>query len=108
MLNTKCSYQLESSAQPENLIPKDTFTMVLQEVMIVESYFKVQQTNPYDFHETLPKALQPIFNKYNIDSTRFTSSMNYYTNQQETLKEIYNTIQDNITLSTAGHGVAPK
>lgn len=95
-----CSYQLDKKEAPENLIPQDTFTMVLQEVMIVESYFKHQQNNVNAYTETLPKAMSPIFKKYNIDSLRYASSMDYYASHQKKLIEIYSQIQDSLILNT--------
>src|SRR5690554_6968757 len=45
LLHTNCSYELENVEAPDNLIPIDTFTLVLQDVMIVESYYKSQEAN---------------------------------------------------------------
>lgn len=98
-----CSYELEKKAAPNDLIPQDTFTMVLQEVMIVESYIKHQQSNVNTYNKLLPKAVVPIFDKYNVDSTRFTNSMNYYATHQKKMIEIYNQIQDSIILETADY-----
>ncbi|RYM32546.1 DUF4296 domain-containing protein [Brumimicrobium glaciale] len=95
-----CSYRFDKKDAPDDLIPKDTFTMVLQEVMIVESYFKHQQSNVNDFSRTLPKAINPIFEKYNIDSTRYSNSMTYYSTRQEKFIEVYSQIQDSLTLNT--------
>ena len=100
MLQTNCSYNLEETEAPDNLIPKDTFTLVLQDVMVVESYFKSQEANVNSFYQTLPAAMHPIFKKYHIDSLRFVESMNYYTTQQDILIQIYNEIQDTLTLNT--------
>ena len=100
LLHTNCSYELENVEAPDNLIPIDTFTLVLQDVMIVESYYKSQEANVNTFYETLPTAMHPIFEKYNIDSLRYVESMNYYTTQQEVLIKIYNEIQDSLTLNT--------
>lgn len=100
LLQTSCSYDLEELEAPDNLIPKDTFTLVLQEVMVVESFFKSQEANVNMFYQTLPAAMHPIFDKYNIDSVRYVESMNYYTTRQEVLIEMYNEIQDSLTLNT--------
>jgi len=101
LLSGACSYQLEKNEAPRDLIPQDTFTMVLNEVMIVESYFKHQQNNANLYSESLPKAIEPIFKKYNIDSLRYLHSMNYYAMQHEQLIEIYGQIQDSLILNTA-------
>lgn len=101
LLLSACSYQLDKKEAPEDLIPQDTFTMVLQEVMIVESYVKHQQNNVRAYAESLPKAIAPILNKYNVDSTRYSNSMEYYASHQKKLIEIYSQIQDSLTLTTA-------
>jgi|SRR5690554_1778218 len=101
LLQTNCSYKLENTEIPDNLIPKDTFTLVLYDVMIVESYYKSQLPNVNSFYKTLPPAIHPIFEKYNIDSLRYVASMNYYTTQQDVLVKIYNQIQDSLTLKAA-------
>jgi hypothetical protein len=99
-LQTNCSYDLENVEAPKHLVSKDTFTLVLQDVMVVESYYKSQQANVNSFFETLPAAMHPVFDKYNIDSLRYVESMNYYTTQQDVLIEMYNEIQDSLTLNT--------
>jgi hypothetical protein len=101
LLFDSCSYQLEKNEIPDNLIPKDTFTLVLHDVMIVESYYKSQQANVNSYYKTLPAAIHPIFKKYNVDSIRYVESMNYYTTQQDILVDMYNQIQDSITLKSA-------
>lgn len=100
LLQTSCSYQLEGNEVPDNLIPKDTFTLVLHDVMVVESYFKSEQANVDLFYKSLPKAILTIFEKYNIDSTRYVESMNYYTTKQEVLIEMYNEIEKRISPDT--------
>lgn len=101
LLVTRCTYKLESSVAPNNLIPKDTFTMVLHDVMIVESYYKMKNPDINSFYKTLPTAIDTIFKKYNIDSLRYNNSMDYYTSRQDLLLEIYTNIQDSLTLNTA-------
>ncbi|WP_107039604.1 DUF4296 domain-containing protein [Brumimicrobium mesophilum] len=96
-----CSYQLDKKEAPKDLIPQDTFTMILHEVMIVESYFKHQQNNANLYSESLPRAIDPIFKKYNVDSMRYIHSMDYYAMQHGKLIEIYGQIQDSLILNTA-------
>lgn len=95
-----CSYQLDKKGAPDDLIPQDTFTMVLHDVMIVESYYKHQQNNVSLYSEEFPDAIQPIFDKYNVDSARYSNSMDYYAAHQKKLIEIYSQIQDSLTLNT--------
>ncbi len=99
-----CNYQFAKKDKPDDLIPQDTFTLVLQDVMVVESYFKHQQNNVHSYSESLPEAIKPIFKKYNVDSTRFSNSMEYYASRQKKLIEIYSQIQDSLTLHSVEYG----
>src|SRR5699024_10490328 len=96
-----CTYKLESNIAPTDLIPKDSFTMILHDVMVVEAYYKMHNSDINSFYKTLPSAVDTIFNKYNIDSLRYTKSMDYYTSQQDELLDIYKSIQDSLILNTA-------
>ncbi len=101
LIGSRCTYQLESNIVPDNLIPKDTFTMVLHDVMVVEAYYKMHNSDINSFYKALPSAIDTVFYKYNIDSLRYTQSMDYYTSQQDQLLEIYKSIQDSLILNTA-------
>lgn len=101
LLASRCTYKLENDIAPKNLIPKDSFAMILQDVMVVESYYKMKNPDVRSFYKTLPSAIDTIFKKYTIDSLRYNESMNYYSMQQEELLEIYKTIQDSLILNTA-------
>ncbi|RFC55383.1 DUF4296 domain-containing protein [Brumimicrobium aurantiacum] len=91
-----CSYELKTDEKPVDLIPRDSFTRILNEVMIVESYVKHQQNNVEGYAETLPEAVDSIFKKYKIDSIRYRNSFNYYSTQQEQLIEMYTEIKDSL------------
>lgn len=101
LLGSRCTYKLEGATAPKDLIPKDTFTMVLHDIMIVEAYYKMNNPEVRSFYKTLPPAMDSIFNKYNVDSLRYAESMDYYSSEQKELLEIYNSIQDSLILNTA-------
>jgi hypothetical protein len=98
---TGCKYQLEDVEAPDNLIPRDTFTLVLKDIMVLEAYVKTQKNNVHDFFRIMPESANLIFEDYGIDSSRYISSMNYYSKQQQVLAEIYNEIQDEVVLESA-------
>lgn len=95
---SNCSYELDKTTVPTDLIPKDSFTTMLYDIMLLESYYKVNDLDFNSFQINVQKGIQPIFDKHQIDSTRFAVSMDYYSKKQELLMEIYNTIQDSLTL----------
>lgn len=100
---SSCSYKLENLEAPIDLIPQDSFTLVLYDIMILEAYFDASNRDQLIDNIELIKATEPIFEKHKIDSARFTSSMDYYSHHQELLSEIYNSIQDSLTLKTISY-----
>lgn len=102
-----CSYKLEEVAPPDDLIPRDSFQLVLLDMMLLEGYVKSRHNNVHDFYQIIRKSADPIFEKYAIDSARYASSMDYYSHRQEILKEMYEVVQDSITLWSVSDLVAP-
>lgn len=93
-----CEYQLQLNNKPSDLIPKDTFTYVLHDMMVVEAYYSSQPINVQNFYSKIPSVMDTVFRKYNIDTARFNRSFDYYANQQEEMIKIYQSIQDSLTL----------
>ena len=91
-----CSHELEIIETPSDLIPRDTFEMVLHDMLLLETYTKQQHKNVNDFYILMKRSAQPIFESYNIDSVRYHSSMKYYSQKQEELIEIYQSILDGL------------
>lgn len=89
-----CSYELEYVEIPDDLIPKDTFELVLEDMMLLEAYVKTQKSNVHEYYKSMPKSAELIFDKYNVDSSRYISSMDYYSQKQEVLLKMYENIQD--------------
>lgn len=102
-----CSYELDEVAPPNDLIPRDSFQLVLLDMMLLEGYVKTQHNNVHDFYQIIMKSADPIFEKYNIDSSRYASSMDYYSHHQNILKEMYEVVQDSITLWSVSDLVSP-
>lgn len=101
LLVSSCHYELEQVDQPNDLIPKDSFTNILKDMMVLEAYVKTQKNNVHDFYKAMPASADSIFVSYGIDSSRYISSMEYYSKKQEILLDIYNDIQDEIVLESA-------
>jgi hypothetical protein len=98
---------LDEVAPPNDLITRDSFQLVLLDMMLLEGYVKTQHNNVHDFYQIIMKSADPIFEKYNIDSSRYASSMDYYSHHQNILKEMYEVVQDSITLWSVSDLVAP-
>lgn len=96
--NLGCSYELSEVEPPVDLIERDSFQLILTEIMLLEGYVKTKHSNVADFYLIMQQSAEPIFDKYNIDSSRYSRSMDYYAHHQEELIEMYKSIQDSITL----------
>lgn len=101
LILTSCSYELEQVEKPINLIPKDSFTVILKDIMILESYVKTQEGQVHNFYKTMPRSADSIFKIHGIDSSRYISSFDYYSKKQDALIEVYKDIQDEIILESA-------
>lgn len=101
LLASSCNYELEQIEQPNDLIPKDSFTNILKDMMVLEAYVKTQKNNVHDFHKAIPASADSIFDSHGIDSSRYISSMKYYSEKQEILMEVYSEIQDEVILESA-------
>ena len=95
---SSCSYELEFVEEPKDLIPKDTFELVLEDMMLLEAYIKTQKSNVHEYYKSMPKSAELIFDKYNVDSSQYISSMDYYAQKQEVLLEMYTNIQDRVVI----------
>ncbi|PIE97299.1 MAG: hypothetical protein CR961_02120 [Polaribacter sp.] len=75
--------------KPENLISKDTMVMLLKDMYIANSAknFRNFQDERYNGY------IHFIYDKYKIDSTRFTTSNIYYTTQIVEYEEILKQVQ---------------
>lgn len=96
-----CSYELEQVEQPKDLIPRDSFTVILKDMMVLEAYVKTQEGNVHNFYKSLPRSADSLFQVHGIDSSRYKSSFEYYSKKQEVLIDIYKDIQDDIVLESA-------
>lgn len=100
LFSTSCKHELEIIDKPDDLIPADSMKLILSDLMYVESFVKVQHPNVNDFQRLMQDSGSKIFDLYHVDSARFASSMEYYSKSQEELIEIYQSIQDSVSLET--------
>lgn len=70
--------------KPENLIPKDTMSLLIQELMIATSAKYVKNKNLQKDVNYMPF----VFDRFKIDSTRFQTSNMYYMSKIDLYQEI--------------------
>ena len=79
--------------KPENLIPKEKMTDVLYDMYILNAS---KNLNKIQFENNHLNPEQYIFEKYDIDSIKFTESNTYYSNNLELYKEITSEVKTRI------------
>lgn len=96
LLLMSCSPVLEKIEVPENLIEREKFTSILQDMMLLEAHVQSKYENVTKYYNLIQNSAKEIFIKYDIDSLSYATSMDYYSKKQEILKEIYIEVQNNV------------
>lgn len=79
--------------KPKNLIPKDTMVLLISDMMIAKSA-KNQKNNNLEIRVNY---MPLVYNKFKIDSTRFSESNFYYISKIEVYEEIMIDVKDLLT-----------
>jgi len=79
--------------KPKDLIPKDTMSLLLQEMMISSSAKFIKNKNNQKNINYMPF----VYENFKIDSTRFESSNYYYMSKIDVYQEILENAQNAIT-----------
>jgi len=78
--------------KPKDLIPRDTMTLLLGDMMIASSAKYVKNIN----QEKKVNYMAFVYDKYKIDSLRFQNSNFYYTSKIDLYEEIVNDVKKNL------------
>lgn len=78
--------------EPEDLIPKDTMSVLIQQMMIASSAKYVKNINT----ETNIEYMALIYDQFKIDSVRFQTSNLYYMSKIDLYQEIFEDAKANL------------
>jgi hypothetical protein len=78
--------------KPKDLIPKDTMSLLLQEMMISSSAKFIKNKNNQKNINYMPF----VYENFKIDSSRFESSNYYYMSKIDVYQEILENVQNSI------------
>lgn len=78
--------------KPKDLIPRDTMSLLLQEMMIATSAKFIKNKNQQKNINYMPF----VYEKYNIDSIRFETSNYYYMSTIDIYKEILESAREDL------------
>ncbi|MDA3819557.1 MAG: DUF4296 domain-containing protein [Candidatus Delongbacteria bacterium] len=86
-----CHNDKAKTEKPDNLIDKDTLTMILVDIHKVDGMLVSRMIETQNFSRV--QLYHSVFEKYNVDEDVFNNTVRYYTvNDIETLHKIYDDV----------------
>jgi len=86
-----CSSE-EKPEPPKNLIEKDKMTLIMEEMLRLESYYQRTFGMPSIYKEPLKLAGENVFKKYGVSAKSYEDSYRYYAQQYDIFLEMNQTI----------------
>ncbi len=80
-------FSCQDQKEGENIIPKEQFTNILEEIHLKESESQLNRINNTDYQE--------ILSEYNVSKTDFENTLQYYSERPDLLEKIYEDIELN-------------
>ena len=96
LLFSSCQTDYYGNKRPSDLIPRDTFVLILEELSLVESHVQDTYTHVGVYKDLMKKSGESILDKYHVDPNRFERTMDYYGTRQEELQSIYSQVLDSL------------
>ena len=78
-------FSCQDQKEGENIIPKEQFTNILEEIHLKESEYQLNRINNTDYQE--------ILSEYNVSKTDFENTLQYYSERPDLLEKIYEDIE---------------
>ena len=94
LLIVSCN-KVQKPPKPDSLISEDQMVHMLFDLSLLSS---AKGTNKKLLEKKGVNMSNYIYEKYNIDSTQFASSINYYTYNLETIQSIYKRVEDSLNI----------
>lgn len=91
-----CKDTTTEVSEPENLIPRDSLVMVLEDMMVMESHVQSKYPQMNMSRKVMKNSGNAILAKYGISFERYDKSVDYYASRQEEMIEIYTQVQDSL------------
>jgi hypothetical protein len=79
------------------LIDEEKMSVVLEEVLLLESHYQSKYGVPGIYKEALDKSLESVFKKRGVTKKSFADSYAYYASQPETFKDLNTQIMDRLS-----------
>jgi len=89
--------QSHTIKKPAQLIEKEKMSRVLEDVLLMESYYQSKHGIPSVYKDALDESLSEVFKKHHVSKKQFKESYVYYASQPEVFKELNTSIMDRLS-----------
>jgi hypothetical protein len=96
-LLSSCEVRLADFPIPKDLIPKDSMTLILKDMMVLENYIANTHPEINISPDLMKKSGDSLLSSYDVSPKRFESSFQYYGTQKDEMINIYAEVQDSLT-----------
>ena len=79
-------------AKPNNFIPQEEMSKIMEEVMLLEAYYQKKYGAPSVYKDPLALAAEEVFKKHKISAKIYENNFTYYAQQYEIFKEMNDAI----------------
>lgn len=87
-----CCSQQPAPPKPNNFIPQEEMSQIMEEVMLLESYYQKKYGAPSVYKNPLALAAEVVFKKHKISAKIYEDNFTYYAQQYEIFKEMNDAI----------------
>lgn len=95
------------NAIPEGVLPKEELIPVIVDLQILESHFQRQFARADVYRDALDSSSNSVFEAHGVTRDQFSESMEFYSQDPDTLFLIYEAALDTINFKVNGPGNAP-
>ena len=89
--------QQTTTKKPSNLIDEEKMSLVLEQVLLMESHYQSKNGVPGIYKDALDKSLSVVFKKHHVTKKQFMDSYTYYASLPESFKELNTGIMDRLS-----------
>jgi hypothetical protein len=89
--------QETTTKKPMQLIDEEKMSLVLEEVLLMESHYQSKHGVPGIYKDALDESLKGIFKKHHVTKKQFKDSYVYYASQPEQFKALNTSIMDRLS-----------
>ena len=89
--------QENSLNKPARLIEEGKMTLVLEEVLLIESHYQSKYGVPGAYKGALDKSLESVFKKRGVSKKSFEDSYAYYASKPDRFKALNTQIMDRLS-----------